>query len=461
MAKKSATPKKGTKPSASNGAAAQQASGTPKAANFLELFYALGDDDKVKRREASVGLAEYLKSVRDADYYTRELAYALKRLIGGLKSSRASARPGFAGALSNLLQSDTDVSTEQVYNQITEATQVTGTVLGHDRREAYFGRLFGYAALERAGRFQASAADDDDERTKVLGIMGEILSQCCELAADKPWIGDLATNLAVSIVESTSDNAAERRTLINRLPPMAVSSVKDLTPDQLLLALELQERCGNDLGLLAPVSKALKKPILRAGKLALLREPLLAASSTFPRLHTVWISVISKLVFEPKLLVEFWGAIVDGGLLSSSSHERRCTAFHLVLEAARMLMATNQADHVAGLLTPALLRCLMNNLGARNKKTTVLAKQAADVLKKLSGWLANWKDNQAAGYNVLLEQPAAKALKAMSASEVSEMRERGRIAVLGALLVNGDRNFDVRTQTNTVKTVLSTVGPGK
>ena len=67
-----------------------------------------------------------------------DLAYALKRLIRGLSSSREAARIGFAVGLTELLARLSDLPLGPVLALLLDNTEVTGSTKGEEGRDRHF-----------------------------------------------------------------------------------------------------------------------------------------------------------------------------------------------------------------------------------------------------------------------------------------------------------------------------------
>ncbi len=70
-------------------------------------------------------------------------------------SSRKAAREGFTLALIRVLVAVPKVRTDAVVSKLQEAVALSAKLKGQEKRDAILGRLFGYLAVIRAGRFSA------------------------------------------------------------------------------------------------------------------------------------------------------------------------------------------------------------------------------------------------------------------------------------------------------------------
>lgn len=85
-----------------------------------------------------------------------------------------------------------------------------------------------------------------------------------------------------------------------------------------------------------------------------------------PRVHSAWDHIIAALLRPSdggavSTVVAFWKIVVDDCLFASLSHERKYLGLRLL--ATYLGRMVDRGVAVASLLTPQLLRCLLNNLG--------------------------------------------------------------------------------------------------
>ena len=90
---------------------------------FLSWFWDLASDDLSRRQESISKIVLHLQAL---ECNKEDMAYALKRLIRGLTSSRESARQGFAVCLCQIIRNFEDINIIEVMDSIDETTKVTG-----------------------------------------------------------------------------------------------------------------------------------------------------------------------------------------------------------------------------------------------------------------------------------------------------------------------------------------------
>lgn len=139
--------------------------------SLFDLFYGLASEARAQRIAAASALtSKALAAQADFEAAARvaqggdgaaaiasDVQYTLSRLVKGLSSGRAAARPGFATALVELLRGVPAITTTAVYKLIQDTTRTAGSMKGHEERDAYFGRIFGFLALHRAGRLSVTS----------------------------------------------------------------------------------------------------------------------------------------------------------------------------------------------------------------------------------------------------------------------------------------------------------------
>jgi DNA polymerase phi len=149
---------------------ASSAKGKGSGPNLFDLFYDLAAEAESTRNAAASSLLKlvlasqesFLDAARVAQggdgpaNVSSDVQYTVTRLVKGLGSGRAAARPGFATALVALLREVPAVTTTDVYKTISDTTRTAGSMKGHEERDAYFGRIFGFLCLHRAGRLSVT-----------------------------------------------------------------------------------------------------------------------------------------------------------------------------------------------------------------------------------------------------------------------------------------------------------------
>ncbi|KAA0146476.1 hypothetical protein FNF31_07782 [Cafeteria roenbergensis] len=113
-----------------------------------------------------------------------DTSYALRRLARGLASSHAAARQGFAAALVTLVGAVPSISAADVLRELKEATSVGSSADKTEERNAMFARIFGGAAVARAGLIEPAGNSRE---------AGDIVKGWGEAAASRSWMRPAAT----------------------------------------------------------------------------------------------------------------------------------------------------------------------------------------------------------------------------------------------------------------------------
>ncbi|KAJ2993793.1 hypothetical protein HDV02_002069 [Globomyces sp. JEL0801] len=143
----------------------------------LNQYWDLASIDPIKRNNATLLLIQALTTIQSnfnnenslindsnamAESLAPEVQYALKRLLRGLASSRDAARQGFAVALTELLILLPNLAASLTLSLLHDLTEKNGTKTGQEERELFFGRLFGYLAIAKAGVFNRDSTTIND-----------------------------------------------------------------------------------------------------------------------------------------------------------------------------------------------------------------------------------------------------------------------------------------------------------
>ena len=164
--------------------------------DMLSAFWTMGDDNpSVRAASAEKLLASAFGPKGGPSCSPSDLQYALKRLLTGLCSGRASARQGYASALTLFLsclsspENTTGYSPtlSEILNSLrTLTTPPTTATKNSETRDYAFGRLFGVLSVAKSGLLSAASAEDGKEALKV----------CLEMYGEKKWMRETAANAA-------------------------------------------------------------------------------------------------------------------------------------------------------------------------------------------------------------------------------------------------------------------------
>lgn len=364
------------------------------------------------------------------DRLPREVSYAVTRLIRGLASSRASARLGFATALTPLLAKCSTLPKSRLtptafLQLVRHHTAVPARSSGQEERDGLIAKLFAIHALALG---PALSDRFDPSPHPALKLATRI---ALAAAASKSWLADAAAAVLVQLyrVARAQPTPEAERWLRNKLFPLRShpSSHKvALTSDRLavLIALQYTLPAHNSHRTEADeedwdqrVCPPLKLPHVLAeenvpllGRLLLdqpLEENTLSSQAAHKRSST-WsadLPMSLRLIIElycspspPAHLAAFesvWFAVVDEQLLSdSASAERKLWGLKMfqlmLLSLTRATGRPGATTQVAALFSPNLMRELVYHTRKSDRLLHAAAKQSMDVVRHVAQSSPTW-----------------------------------------------------------------------
>ncbi|KAJ3284320.1 DNA-directed DNA polymerase [Rhizoclosmatium sp. JEL0117] len=406
---------------------------TPSATSgTLQLYWDLASLDASVRLTAAAKLSATLKEIyKPSDKsveqvtkdtldaaYSGEIAYALKRLIRGLSSSRDGARQGFTLALAELLgllKEDHAFSAALIVDLIESLNVLTASVKGQEEREMYFARIFGLHAIVQSGLLTAPQTTADQVSRVVT-----ILLTC---ASAKSYLSLVSYDVLTKIITFGIDSKKD-------WVPAVISSVVEAGMGTegiwfVIVAQEEMKKTGYKFDWKAVFKGSWEKPshILCSTHKTRLSTIFKETTSTSPKLHPIFPAVLAH-VFGPSpslTLHEFW-SIIDESMFNSS-HDRKFIGFLVFQKCLESASKEGKVD-VGVLFSKSFLRCLINSL----------AKGEDAVLNK-----------------------AAKATAKQISTISSSSREIGLQVVFQLMGKNGHQRFDSITRTKTVENIVSSL----
>ncbi|KXS11653.1 hypothetical protein M427DRAFT_72754 [Gonapodya prolifera JEL478] len=454
-----------------------------------------GKDQEKQRTEESDTLVEF-DAVLD-QLCSSSVSYTLKRLLRGLPSSREGARQGFAVALTELLVVIPFVPITYVLETLLRHTDVTGSMSGQEEREMYFGRVFGVMSVVSSGRLShlnvegetdgsgqignvkrvdskkgkkkkgPSGDEQAKDESKVAQISpdvafatpNEVLRMTVllvEWSEKKSFLREVCYRVLVDLVEQLSQTPAGKTLLEPVVQSVygasGISKSPYDSPEDLWLACRLED--------IDVTITALPKPVLSSAALPRIVEALKSSSNSHPKVHSVWDCVLQKVVDGEKEggkrvgFMEFWKAAVEERFLASTSHVHKFLALNVILRALPLL-AARSPDHFAYVVSPALVRTLINNL---SDKRTHLHKLCGVVCRRLTEVVTGQKQKRNSGGKKKKGSVDAvdEVEESLDAEPVVLPNANIALPVLVAILSIGDQGlqFDKITKTKTVEGIL-------
>jgi hypothetical protein len=246
-----------------------------RSSDFLKCFWDLAADDAIVRVRAEDSVLQHLRRASSDD-----LDYAVKRLVKGLCSSRASARLGFSACLALVLSTHEAVTTDEVLALCDDCTRISGSTKGMDERDLMFGKLFCYLALIRAGRLQSK---------ETLMLLDRVL----DLHSKRGWIKEVTVE-ALLLFQTAVAATSVAPVVLDRLAELVDEPLTELAAWQISLRLGLQPFLAEhpSIGVTLCKIDLLMNP---EEHLDAISATLLAATAGFPKLHRVWDYLVGQI----------------------------------------------------------------------------------------------------------------------------------------------------------------------
>ena len=396
----------------------------------LQFYWNLASIDPKVRLEAGKGLIESLQkhlndetSVANAfqsssESCDQDIAYALKRLLRGLSSSRDGARQGFSMALAELLSLLKIVPTKTMIDSMVELTEIKNGSSTVEQREVMLGRLFGYLAIVQS---QALL------RPLPLTTAADILSICSslvDLVNSKAYLAEAATTVCLSVFKQAAVSPHAENVLSSIIEAVVSAEDSICSPHQLLFVVEAQRIAseGTDDAWKKALSGWKRQDVLHRKNLTEVVQILKSTTECHPRIHSVWHSVLSAIIQGDlgSKNISFdllWNALDE--IMFNTTPDRKFIGFDVFLDALQLL----PEQQIPLAFTPCLMRSLMNNL---SYKDNYLHKQAKKTVVALAD---------------LARQKPSMALPLL-------------MQILGQ---HGSLRFDAITKTNTVDSILASL----
>ena len=421
----------------------------------LHQFQLLASTDASEREESIVGIVEALRDdeVKDAD-----IDYTVSRMCRSLMSSSGAVRQGAAAALSQFLLTKPSFETEQMTTYFKQIIRKPKGSNRQEKRDYIFGRIFALLVLCKGGRIE----EVNDKA--MFGYVAEIL-----LTSEKILMRPVCFEALCVLVEHLS----YERFLSEAWPQIKAKyvtdetegEVKDFTPEMVALALVISQR-ARSVGE-APPLKVFNN-LLDGDHLVDLRLSLGETTHSIPSIHMVWVHIIDEFralsssssnvnadvedesdkkkkkkkskkskknkndmdieqsvteAGSSPVWADFWRVVIEEGFLTST-HNKKYIGLR-VFEKLLDEIDESTAHHIPFLFTKNLVRILVLSASKKDTKLHKCAHHCLRVIKRVTS-----------------DSP------------------RISFAVLSQLIgPNGDRQFDSRTRTSTVKDLLASLDP--
>ncbi|KAJ3350791.1 DNA-directed DNA polymerase [Entophlyctis luteolus] len=387
-----------------------------------------------------------------------DAAYALRRLVRGLASSRDAARQGFTLALVEIIAqllhtappsansaAAAGVTVDLVVDLVEELHPVSNA-RGQEEREMYFARIFCMHAIVQSGLISAL-------HTTPLQILRvtKVLLGCI---AAKSYLAQASYSVLIDLCIANIKAHKDPESWGMRAVVEEVIKSGGMAYDGVWFVAAIQSEMEHAGYIFAwePILKGTwehPSRIISSSHAVRLGKILRESSITSPKLHPIF-SVIIKQVLSGKNnslpLADFWTHMVDEPFFNANTHDRKFVGFLIftkTLEAA-LAAGENGADiDVAVLFSKPFLRCLINSLG--KGEDAVLFKIAKETVE--CEWLLNALTIFA--FNSHNEQ--AKQISTISSRKVALQ------VVFQLIGKNGHQRFDAVTRTKTVENLIGSL----
>ncbi|XP_071945191.1 myb-binding protein 1A-like protein [Antedon mediterranea] len=317
--------------------------------HLMNTFWSLAaanDEKRVSGANTLLKILQNKQSLHDnEETLCDDVIYSLQRLVKGLASSRQGARQGYATALSELLTLLPIISLKEVFSLIKKHLHSNSSK--QEEREHMFGQVFAYIAVVQSGRLQA-----EDGKYTV-----NVLTKLKGFSEKKSYLQDLCTQASMDLI-----NMSSKETFSEHIWPSIKSDLScgwEGCSPHILQTLLTCHRCFPDV----VKSKFLKthwghKDILHPDNLNHVVK--IFTESTIishPNVNSVCDEVLKLVLQDQEKVTVFCQQVVDSGLLHARQECR-----YLALQLVERLLRECSAEEVDNVLSPAVVKILINSL---------------------------------------------------------------------------------------------------
>eukprot|EP01135_Chromosphaera_perkinsii_P001346 Nk52_evm73s164 gene=Nk52_evmTU73s164 len=346
--------------------------GVKRAEGVLDHFWNLASNEQEVRSQAALSLVVSLQGSQksyEAEEEKHEegemcpdIAYALKRLVRGLSSSRDSARQGFCQALCELLVVFKDIlDCEDVYSAINESIEISGGMKGVEQKDAYFGRIFGLLAIINSGLISSKGANED--------CVKNVAKDLFTYAGKKSYLVEVCYQGLICMLDFCESGEQLQSVFLPLIEEHSFSK-PTWTVDDLWLAISVQNKFP-DVNFSSSFSGFRSSNLLSVENMKDLGNLLKESSYCHPKIHSIWSLFADKICQQGKmlnsdevlLLREFWTVVIDG-MLMVSSNERQFLGFGIF----ELFVSEINPEHVSILLSDNILKKLINCYSHKESK---------------------------------------------------------------------------------------------
>ncbi|KAJ3128620.1 DNA-directed DNA polymerase, partial [Physocladia obscura] len=405
--------------------------------NGLELFRDLASPDSATQFKAAMTLRSQLQlsfetahqtdpakpSGTTTDELPDDAAYALKRLVRGLASSRDRARQGFTLALVELLtvlKQLASVTVDTVVDLVESFNVLSNSLKAQEEREMLFARIFCVHSIVQSGLLTSSNSTSQQflRVAKVLLACNKAKSYLAQASYS------VLIDAAIEVIKSGKENCVNLD-----LTSFIIEVIKErgmgVEGVWFVAALQIEMRKQKlDFDWKSIFKGTWEHPanILHPSHSARLGKILKDAASTSPKLHPIFPIIISQIFtldVNAISLGDFWTQIVEEPFFNSATHNYKFVGF-LIFE-----------------------ETLQKGLWAVEKGATI----DLSVLFSKS-FLSLGKGEDAVLFKIA--KTTAKKISTISSSS----SKLGLKVIFQLIGLNGHQRFDIVTRTKTVEGIV-------
>ncbi|KAL5015716.1 hypothetical protein ScPMuIL_005305 [Solemya velum] len=362
---------------------------------LLDTFGKLAENTEADRIQYTSRLVDLIRTKQgSSEELCGDFQYSVHRLVKGLASGRESARQGFSVALCQLLKEFPALPVAFVIQSIEKYLKVEGNSTRTEVTQVVLGKIFGCLAIIQSRRLKQK------ENSKCLTGVVKMLQ---ELDRESSHLKLLAVKGIVQVVDQVSEKKFRKR-LWPLLKDSLTGGWKNCDPEQLYLLLVCENKYPSLIDGEFLKTYWHNEQLVDSRNFTFLNDVLLHASPG----HLVYEAIVRSVVACGLSLTDFWTGVVKS--FFESTAEKKRTGLHLFLSLLPHIKSTEQ----------------MTGSSKTKKRLKSLCLHTANEL-------VNFVEDETDG----------------------EMQ----LCVLRCLLTRpGSPQFDLKTRSNTVRSVIQKLG---
>uniref|UniRef100_A0A6B2KWM5 Uncharacterized protein n=1 Tax=Arcella intermedia TaxID=1963864 RepID=A0A6B2KWM5_9EUKA len=333
-------------------------------------------------------------------------------MVGGLSSAEEGGRLGASVALTEVLHCFPIITLTHFCDTLLKTYPPKATIKGECARDESFALVFGYSALARSGRLELELAGPAPQQA--MHAITTALTTLLDLATRKSFLPEVTYETVLGILDRLpKDRISEVISVFSEVLGM---DPKEYSPEMISLLICLKRNFSVKFNEYS--SYLTKHGILHPTNIHLIKNALVATSYSSPRMHSVWNYVVDVLSDSPVAHFQAFAKVLDDIFLIEQTSVK-----HMAFQVVQLFSEKIETNRLPYLFTANFIKSLVNALV---NVTHILHKAVKQTLYKL--------------IQVLKTEPLA-AMAAVNALEGP----------------SGIINFDKKTRTKTISTLLTVV----